>query len=173
MFRFIPCRGIMLILAALISLQATTGFAQQAKTLINQSGLPLPRFVSLSFDQVNVRAGPGVNYPLKWTFTRRQMPLKVLGEYDNWRQIEDQEGATGWVHKSQLTGRRTGLVRTGMHMVMSDPGPDSFVEFTVEGGVILGLSACKGGWCEVVIGDKRGWIQRAAIWGTLKGEQFD
>lgn len=152
---------------------AQSSGAKVPRSVINASGFPLPRFVSLSFDKVNVRAGPGVNYPLQWTYTRRKLPVKVIREYDNWRQVIDVDGDEGWIHKSQLTGRRTGLVQPGVHQVMSDPGPDGLLEFTVEGGVILRLHACVGAWCVIQVGEREGHLPRAAIWGTLKGEHFD
>ena len=70
------------------------------------------RFVSLRADEVNVRAGPGVRYPVKWVFVRKLMPVEVIAEFDTWRKIRDWEGAEGWVHRAMLSGRRS-IVVTG------------------------------------------------------------
>ena len=74
------------------------------------SGLPVPRFVTLKGDEVNVRAGPGRRYPINWVFLRQEMPVEVVAEFDTWRKIRDFEGTEGWVHQSLLSGRRGALV---------------------------------------------------------------
>ena len=74
------------------------------------SGLPVPRFVSLKSDRVNVRGGPSRDHEITWMFTRSGLPVEVTAEYDNWRRVRDWEGAEGWVYHSLLSGKRTALV---------------------------------------------------------------
>ena len=74
------------------------------------SGLPVPRFVSLKSDRVNVRGGPTRDHDVTWIFTRSGLPVEVTAEFDNWRRIRDWEGVEGWVYHSLLSGRRTALV---------------------------------------------------------------
>src|SRR3977135_3649158 len=74
------------------------------------SGLPLPRFASLRSDEVNVRTGPGTRYPVDWVFKRKGMPVEIVAEYENWRKIRDWQGASGWVHQSLLTGKRSFII---------------------------------------------------------------
>ena len=74
------------------------------------SGLPVPRFVSLKSDQVNVRGGPDQGPRRDWVYTRAGLPVEITAEYENWRRIRDWEGAEGWVYHSLLSGRRTALV---------------------------------------------------------------
>ena len=74
------------------------------------SGLPVPRFVSLKSDRVNMRNGPGTDYPTAWVYRRAGLPLEVIKEYEGWRQVRDADGAAGWVLQSFLSGRRTALV---------------------------------------------------------------
>ena len=61
------------------------------------SGLPVPRFVSLKSDRVNLRQGPGTEYPTAWVFRRAGLPVEVIKEFESWRQVRDAEGTTGWV----------------------------------------------------------------------------
>src|SRR5271165_7115035 len=84
------------------------GVAEAAET----SGLPLPRFVSLRSDEVNLRTGPGARYPVDWIYTRRDLPVEVIAEFEAWRKIRDWQGAEGWVHQSMLAARRM-IVVTG------------------------------------------------------------
>ena len=39
------------------------------------------RFVSLRSDEVNVRVGPGVRYPVKWVFRQKAIPVEIVQEY--------------------------------------------------------------------------------------------
>src|SRR5258708_28049028 len=71
---------------------------------------PLPRYLSLRSDEVNLRTGPGVRYPVDWVLQRRNMPVEVLAEFENWRKIRDWQGTEGWVHQSMLSGRRYAIV---------------------------------------------------------------
>ena len=72
-----------------------------------QTGLPLPRFVSLKSERVNVRRGPSNEHGVAWVFTRKSLPVEIIAEFDHWRRIRDSEGAEGWVYHSLLVGRRT------------------------------------------------------------------
>ena len=80
--------------------------AQQRKG----SGLPIPRFASLRSDEVNVRTGPGPRYPIEWVFKRKAMPVEIVAEFENWRKIRDWQGASGWVHQSLLSGKRSFII---------------------------------------------------------------
>src|ERR1700742_2554564 len=75
-----------------------------------RSGLPVPRFVSLKPDRVNVRTGPTRDQDVSWVYTRAGLPVEITAESDNWRRIRDSEGAEGWVYHSMLSGRRTAVV---------------------------------------------------------------
>ena len=70
------------------------------------SGLPVPRFVTLRADKVNVRAGPGARYPVEWVFERKGMPVEIVAEFDTWRKVRDIQGTEGWVHQNLLSSRR-------------------------------------------------------------------
>ena len=63
------------------------------------SGLAVPRFVSLKSDRVNLRHGPGTEYPTAWVFRRAGLPVEVIKEFESWRQVRDSEGTTGWAQR--------------------------------------------------------------------------
>lgn len=139
------------------------------------SGLPLPRFVSLGSDKVNVRAGPGVRYPIAWQFVRKGLPVELVAEYEHWRKIRDQDGAEGWVHKNLLTGRRTVLVQGGLASLLRkpEPGPEVETLAQVEPGVQARLLTCRNEWCQVQVGSQRGWLKRTQLWGVYANERFE
>ena len=61
------------------------------------SGLPVPRYVSLKFDKVNARSGPGDDHRLLWVYHVRGLPVQVVAESNEWRRICDPDGALSWV----------------------------------------------------------------------------
>src|SRR5262245_66666805 len=99
-------------LALVAATAGLIGTAQGAGDLTTgaSSGLPVPRFVSLKPDKVNVRAGPTRGHEVTWQFTRAGLPVEITAESDNWRRIRDWEGSEGWVYHSLRSGRRTAMV---------------------------------------------------------------
>ena len=71
-----------------------------------QDHLPLPRFASLDSNEVNLRAGPGTDYPILWVYQRKGLPVEIIQEFDTWRRIRDRDGTVGWVQQNQLSGKR-------------------------------------------------------------------
>ena len=136
------------------------------------SGLPTPRFVSLSASTVNMRAGPGVRYPITWVYRRAGVPLMVMAEYDYWRKVRDAEGTEGWMHRSLLSGRRTAVLRTGVSELRREPKDKAQVVLRAEAGVMGKLFACQGAWCEMELNDVRAWVARGDIFGALPNEEF-
>ncbi len=155
--------GLGLIAAAALGLGLIAAAAAEPR-------LPLPRFVSLRAGEVNVRTGPGRRYPIRWVFRRRHMPVEIIAEFENWRQIRDWEGEIGWVHRGTLSGRRTVLVVGRTRTLRRDPGADAPALARAEAGVIGRLLECRPKWCKVEIGGYKGWLRRGAQWGVTPGE---
>lgn len=149
--------------------------AQTTKT--GASGLPVPRFVSLKSDRVNVRLGPSRDHEIGWIFVRTGLPVEVIQEFENWRRIRDSEGAEGWVFHSLLSGRRTALVTPWQEGVSSavrtDADAQSRVTALLEPKVLATVSECAGNWCKVSGKGWSGWIEQAKLWGVYKAESFD
>ena len=141
-----------------------------AQSLVGPSGLPLPRFVSLAETEVNARTGPGLEYPIRWLYLRRDLPVKIVEEHDVWRRILDPEGGEGWVHSQLLTSRRSVLVMGGIEDLHRTASGDSRVVLRAEPGVVGKLLDCQPEWCLIEIDSKRGWIRRSAVWGVLPDE---
>src|SRR3954470_16731832 len=94
---------------ALLSVSGSNGFSAK-DAAVSSSGLPVPRYVSLKSDHVNVRAGPTKDNDVAWVYTRAGLPVEITAEFENWRRVRDSEGAEGWVYHSLLSGRRTAVV---------------------------------------------------------------
>ncbi len=139
----------------------------------SNTGLPVPRFVSLGSDKVNVRSGPGDRYPIVWQFVRRGLPVEITAEFEYWRRIRDQDGAEGWVHKNLLSGRRFALIAGGIRNLHDDPSQDSTVVMQAEPGVQGRLLNCKDSWCRMEVNGRRGWLPRMQLWGVYADETIE
>jgi SH3-like domain-containing protein len=135
-----------------------------------ETGLPLPRFASLRSDEVNMRSGPGLEYPVEWVMLRPGLPVEIIAEFEHWRRIRDADGAVGWVHRTMLSGDRTLLVTGSVRTLYSSPDPASPPVLRAEPGVIGELISCDETWCRAEIAGEDGWIERAHIWGVEPGE---
>jgi len=151
--------AVLLLLPAAAAAQSRSGDA-----------LPLPRFVSLRAEEVNLRAGPGSRYPVEWVYQRRQMPVEIVAEFENWRKIRDWQGTEGWVHQSMVTGRRSFIVTSREAAMRSRPEPAAPLAAKLEATVIGSLIECNPQWCRGDAGGVRGWIARAEIWGAYPSE---
>jgi len=158
-------------LAGVLVLVCLIGGGQPAWSQAGRStGLPLPRFVSLAAERVNVRFGPGKQYPVNWMFARKGLPVEIIEEFDTWRKIRDHDGEEGWIHASLLSSRRTIMVIGEVRAVRRTPSTDAREVLRAEPGVIGTLFDCEETWCRVEIEGRRGWLQRSEFWGTRPGE---
>ncbi len=130
------------------------------------TNLPIPRYVSLKADEANARRGPGTDHRIDWVFKRRDMPLRVVGEFSHWRRVVDRDGAGGWVHYTLLSGVRTVIVDEDMAALHARPAEDAPVNAYAEAGVVARLGECVPGWCRISADGTRGWVETAALWGV-------
>jgi SH3-like domain-containing protein len=130
----------------------------------------LPRFVSLRSDEVNLRTGPGVRYPVEWVLQRRNMPVEVLAEFENWRKIRDWQGTEGWVHQSMVSGRRYAIVTEQIRAIRRQPDANSPAVARLEPGVVAQILECKDQWCRLDANGFKGWLTRAEFWGAYPNE---
>ncbi len=181
--RCAPVWVLALVASALSSaLSGTPLLAQTPQPLgLGATGLPVPRFVSLKSDRVQVRQGPGTDHKILWVFNRVGLPVEVIQEHENWRQVRDQEGAVGWVANALLSARRTGVVMawaTGEARTSAAKPVPLFDEESststqvalLEPGVICGIRQCNGHWCHISVGHYRGYIEQSKLWGVYPNE---
>lgn len=141
----------------------------------SSTGLPLPRFVSLRADSVNLRVGPGDQYPILWVYHRVGLPVEVLREFDVWRLVIDSQGTKGWMHEATLTGSRHFVINgTAPVTLYRQADTDSNPRAQLMPGVVGLIERCAAGgdWCRVRADHVSGWLQRSEFWGTLPGEKI-
>ena len=132
----------------------------------------MPRFAALKTDEVNLRTGPGTRYPIDWVYKRRDLPVQIEREFEAWRLVADSEGVKGWVHQATLTGRRSFVLTGGEHVLRADGSDLAGAVARLKPGVVGRLRACEASalWCQVQVGEYRGWLKRDAFWGIFPGE---
>lgn len=141
------------------------------------SGLPVPRFVSLKADKVNVRNGPGKDHDVAWVFKRAGLPVEVTAEFETWRRIRDADGAEGWVYHSMVSLRRTALVAPwlkGETVPMRDePNADARVVAKLEPGVLGVVKTCDGKFCRIAGDGFDGYVVQTQLFGVYPNEKLN
>lgn len=167
--------------AAALTLTLTAGagaYAASGELAGSQSGLPVPRFVSLKSDRVNVRGGPSKDHEVVWVYARAGLPVEITAEFENWRRIRDWEGAEGWVYHSLLSGRRSAFVvkrKTSEELapLYESADPDAALKARLEPGVVGMIKRCSGVRCRFVGDHFDGFIPQDRLWGVYPGEKID
>ena len=156
--------------AALLTLSA---FVLQTSPASAQDKKP-PYWASIASGEAMMRTGPGRNYPGTWLYKRRDLPVRVVKTYPNWRLIEDPDGTRGWMLVTLLSDQRTAIVKPGepraIHMEANE---GSRVRYRAEPGVVGRIDKCDGSWCRIQIGKRQGFIAETEIWGVSDGERID
>ncbi|GEO14070.1 SH3 domain-containing protein [Microvirga aerophila] len=176
-------RKIVLSLALLASITAPV-LAQETPGGRLGTGLPVPRYVSLKTDRVNLREGPSKDHRTAWVFQRAGLPVEIIAEYETWRRIRDAEGTDGWVLHSLLSGRRTALVmpwakeNTPPIPLLNRADDKGSVVAQLQPGVIANVKGCSGSWCDVTVvaergGDVEGYVRQEKLWGVYPDEKVE
>jgi SH3-like domain-containing protein len=156
---------------------SAVGAASAKEATLTTSGLPVPRYVSLKSDHVNVRAGPTKDNDVAWVYTRSGLPVEITAEFENWRRVRDSEGAEGWVYHSLLSGRRTAVItmksKDDLASLYERADATSAVTARLQAGVVAQVRHCAAGWCHVTGNGFDGWIEQQRLWGVYADEKVD
>lgn len=148
----------------------------RAARIATPSGKPVPRFVSLRYDEVNGRRGPGFQYPIAWLYVREGLPVQVIAETETWRKVRDPDGDEVWMHQRTLTRRRTvfalGGARPGdLTPIYAKPEPLAPIVALAERGAVFALDTCEGPWCRIDGEEGAGWAPASHLWGVEREEE--
>ena len=148
-----------------------------APITLGPSGLPVPRFVSLKNDKVNVRKGPSSEHALSFTFEEKGLPVEITAESDGWRRVRDSEGSEGWILHNMLSGKRMALIapgRKGTYLnLMYGPNVESGAEARLASGVVAEIKSCDGNWCRILASGYDGYVDQNMVWGAYPGEDIN
>ncbi len=176
--KFLWMCGFSFILGGLaVPAHAETAAQEEGQQVGRVSGLPLPRFVSLKFDRVNLREGPSKDHRTTWIYERAGLPIEVTAEFGIWRKVRDSDGTEGWVLHTVLSGRRTAIIapwkKGEAFPLYAQPAADSDPVARLETGVIGSIHSCDGKWCEISGEGFDGYIQQTLLWGVYPNEKIE
>src|SRR6202045_907782 len=141
--------SVVVLAGGLLGASISPGFSAK-DSATSASGLPIPRYVSLKSDHVNVRAGPTKDNDVAWVYTRSGLPVEITAEFENWRRVRDSEGAEGWVYPSLLSGRRTAVItmktKDDLASLYDRPDSSGAVAARLQAGVVAQVKKCATGW---------------------------
>ena len=178
-FKHIPTTYLRLKRASVAFLAAwmACGPALAAGDAGSDGRLPVPRFVSLKSDRVNVRGGPTKDHEVAWVFTRAGLPVEITAEFETWRRIRDWEGSEGWVYHSLLSGRRAVVVvpkqKDDLVPLYASADVQSELAAKLQAGVVGSVKKCTGTWCRISGNGFDGWIEQERVWGVYPNEKVD
>ncbi len=139
--------------------------------------LPIPRFLTLKSNKVNVRKGPSSNHDVAWVFQRKGMPVEVTAEFENWRKIRDSEGAEGWILQQMLSGRRFAMAAEwtkDKSVTLHDGETErSAAVVKLAAGSLAQIDSCSGEWCYLTTDEYEGYARQTELWGVYPGEVVD
>jgi SH3-like domain-containing protein len=178
--RFVMAVGAALLAASMAAPAAATGALPGGKV----TGLPVPRYVSLKTDRVNLREGPSKEHRTAWVFQRAGLPVEIVAEFETWRRIRDAEGTEGWVLHSLLSGRRTALVapwakgETPPVALHERADERAEVVARLQPGVLVNVRHCTGTWCRITVvqasgRDLDGFARQDRLWGVYPNERVE
>ena len=121
-------------------------------------------YLMLKNSKVNVRMGPGLDYPVKFIYKKKYLPVKVIDKKDNFRKVIDHKKNSGWIHISQLKKVNSVIVLSN-RLLFKKPSFNSRPIANIDTGRLLVLKKCKKDWCEVSGQIYKGWINMDNVWG--------
>ena len=124
-------------------------------------------FLMLKYKEANVRYGPGFDYPIKFMYKKKYLPIKVIDKKDEFRRIIDIKNNSGWIHKTQLRKNKSFILLEDQ-LLFSKPTKYSKPILKISKGRLLLAKKCKKKWCKVKTEEYEGWISTDNLWGIIK-----
>ena len=124
-------------------------------------------FLTLRNDTVNLRQGPSFKYPIKIFYKKKFLPVLIRDKYGNFKKIKDHENNSGWIHWSQLSKKKSALVKIENLIVFNKPTLYSKPLVILNEGKILLIVKCQNEWCKIKVDKYKGWVKKNALWGKM------
>lgn len=121
-------------------------------------------FVSTKSNKINMRTGPGVHYPIKWVYTRKNLPLRVIEEFENCKKVCDIGEDCGWIKGTLLSNKRYVMIKEDTFGYKKQ-SIDSTITMKLDKFVIMGIEKCSEDKCLLVASKRKAWVKKEFIWG--------
>ena len=124
-------------------------------------------FLTLKYNEVKVRQGPSFEYPVKFIYNKKYLPVKIIDSKDNFKKITDLKNNNGWIHISQLTKKKSAINIFDLALVFKKPNIYSKPIVKLESGKMVTIKRCKDKWCKISTQNISGWIKKKFLWGKF------
>ena len=124
-------------------------------------------FLTLKYNEVKVRQGPSSEYPVKFIYNKKYLPVKVIDSKDNFRKIIDLKNNSGWIHISQLTKKKSAINIFNLALIFKKPNIYSKPIAKLESGKMVTIKRCKDKWCKISTQNISGWVKKKFLWGKF------
>jgi len=124
-------------------------------------------YLSLKNQEVNLRQGPSFEYPIRFIYKKRYLPVIVIDKSETWRKIKDFENNSGWIHISQLSKKKSAINIKNNSILYKKPMIYSKPMARLETGRLVLIKKCKIKWCKITSGKYTGWIEKNYLWGKI------
>ncbi len=124
-------------------------------------------FLTLKYNRVKVRQGPSFEYPVKFIYKKKYLPIKIIDNKDNFRKITDLKNNNGWIHVSQLSKKKSAINIHNLSIIFKKPNIYSQPMAKLEKGKMVIVKKCKEDWCKIITNDYKGWIFKNYLWGNF------
>ena len=124
-------------------------------------------FLSLKNQEVNLRQGPSFEYPIKFTYKKKYLPIVIIDKSESWRKIKDFENNSGWIHISQLSKKKSAInIKNNSILYKKSTIYSKPIARLATGRLVL-IKKCKIEWCKITSGKYSGWIEKNYLWGRI------
>jgi len=124
------------------------------------------KFLSLKKNKVNVRYGPSFDFPVKYIYKKKNLPLKQIDKKENFRRIIDHKKNSGWVHVSQIK-KVNSVIALEDKIMFKKSTIFSKPIAKIKKGRLLVIQKCENDWCKVETENFNGWINKSNLWGAV------
>lgn len=145
---------------------AILSFSLLAISAHAQNKRKTPYWASIDEKEARMRTGPSTEYPVKWVYKRKHLPIKVVDIHQSWRKIEDPDGDQGWMHVRLLSAERTAMIIGNSNVELLDqPSVNGKVAWRAQPGVVGRIDDCQNGYCRIDIAGRSGYVDVRNIMG--------
>ena len=123
-------------------------------------------YLILKNNKVNVRYGPGFDYPIKFVYKKKNLPIRVIDKKENFRRIIDFKNNSGWIHTSQLKKGKAFILLENQ-ILFTKPIKYSKPILKISKGRLLLVKKCKVKWCKIKTEKYIGWLKANNVWGSI------
>ena len=125
-----------------------------------------PKYASIKKEKAYSRHNASFDAPLEWIYQKKNLPILIIRERDNWREIRDIDGDISWMHVSMISNKRTFINREDQNLLKYKN--NNIVNTIVKKGVVGKIINCDEIFCKVKIKNYKGWVEKKYLWGIKK-----